>query len=308
MNKATFIISLDCEGKWGMADNITPEHTLHLTNNNLNKAYRKLTQLFDHYQMKATFAFVGAILLSKEEYMNRIDWFQNVKINHTNWLDNFLKDAEKDNFDGWLNPRLLDIVQSYNNHEIASHGFSHLPLSEHLISNKVFELEMKNMKRVMAMKDLEAKTFIYPRNIVGFTSKLITYGIKGYRSGNSGNNTLINKSKNFLDEIKINQEAENHSIIENPIEIPSGKFLNWRSNKRRIIPIFITSSKWKHAIDDAIKRNKVVHLWTHPHNFITGNKQYKLLSNILEYASDAIHNEKMINLTQKDYCKEVLKQ
>ena len=68
------------------------------------------------------------------------------------WLEKFHSDAEKDNFEGWLIPELLDIVQSDIAHEIASHGFTHLPLSESLIDRNSFLNEMNKMKMVMNLK------------------------------------------------------------------------------------------------------------------------------------------------------------
>ena len=64
---ARFIISLDCEGKWGMADNLKPYHHECLTDAALARAYERLVRLFGGYQVSATFAFVMAFVLTPEE-------------------------------------------------------------------------------------------------------------------------------------------------------------------------------------------------------------------------------------------------
>ena len=57
-----FVVSLDCEGKFGMADKISDFHNRHLTDQNLRKVYSGLVELFDRYEIRATFAFVGAFV------------------------------------------------------------------------------------------------------------------------------------------------------------------------------------------------------------------------------------------------------
>ena len=39
----------------------------------------------------------------------------------------------------------------------------------------------------------------------------------------------------------------------------------------------ISNIRYKNIINDAIKRNRVAHFWTHPHNFITAPDSKKYL-------------------------------
>ena len=41
-----FIISFDCEGKWGI-DELNSHHEYYFTNDRLNKAYEKITNILD---------------------------------------------------------------------------------------------------------------------------------------------------------------------------------------------------------------------------------------------------------------------
>lgn len=299
MNKPTFIISFDCEGKWGMIDHLSEQNSNLLTNERLNDVYSNITDIMNIFNIKGTFAFVGAFTMTKEEFINLNHFF-----NNKSWLKRLLKDVENNKFDGWLNPKALDIVRSKKIHEIASHSFSHLPLSESLIDKKMFIDEMKKMQIIMNLKDIDISTFIYPRNIAGFISELNQFGIKGYRQNYFGNDSyLLGKAKSFLSELNITQKAQEHSLYQEPIKIPSGYFLNWRSKLRKSIPISVSIKRWERAINDAIVNNRVIHLWTHPHNFITGNKQYKLFENILKIVSEARDERKINILTQNEYCR-----
>ena len=57
-----FILSLDCEGKWGASDHINNHHKLHFTNERLNQAYRNILNILKKEEIKGTFAFVGVSL------------------------------------------------------------------------------------------------------------------------------------------------------------------------------------------------------------------------------------------------------
>ena len=124
---ATFIISFDCEGKWGVADHLDDFLRANLTNTNLNLAYEKIIALLERWDIKATFAFVGAFTMSIDEYYAKQEWFSDVLVNGKSWLLPFRQEAASQNFDGWFNPRPFEKVTQSGRHEIASHGFTHVP-------------------------------------------------------------------------------------------------------------------------------------------------------------------------------------
>ena len=130
--------------------------------------------------------------------------------------------------------------------------------------------------------------------IVGFRKQLVY----------SGNNK-IKKMKSLLSEINIWQQAQNQEKTRGARVIPAGYFLNWRSGIRKKIPIAVSTKRWQHIVDDAIKYKKVVHLWTHPHNFITGSEQFLLLENILKIIKKAQEQGQIEIMTQAEYCQSI---
>src|SRR5713226_7228419 len=50
------------------------------------------------------------------------------------WLRQFDQDLRDKNYEGWFVPGLLDMVCSRGRHEIASHGFTHLPFDETVVT------------------------------------------------------------------------------------------------------------------------------------------------------------------------------
>jgi peptidoglycan/xylan/chitin deacetylase (PgdA/CDA1 family) len=303
-----FIISLDCEGKWGMSDHLTDHHHACLTNEKLNESYSKLIKILEENEIKATFAFVGAFTMSCDEYHAHKDWFPDVDINGQNWLSAFKQAASQNQFDGWFNPAAFEQVMKSGAHEIASHGFSHLPLAESLIKKEDLFREMELIRKVDELKGCSSKSFVYPRNRVGFVNELFESGFSGYRGSSEikTKSRRMNRLGNLLGELNLSAPAQDHSDMEKIINIPAGYFLNWRYGLRKRIPISLTLKKWTNLIADAIKFEKVVHLWTHPHNFIDGDNMYFLLDKILKRVRDAVQRGELVNLTQLEYAEKRL--
>jgi hypothetical protein len=95
--RAIFILSLDCEGKWGVADHISDHHTHYFTGANLRRAYADLLALFEKWEVSATFAFVMAFTLAEEELASYADLFEDVACR--DWLRHFRRDAAAQRFD-----------------------------------------------------------------------------------------------------------------------------------------------------------------------------------------------------------------
>ena len=304
-----FILSLDCEGKWGASDHINNHHKLHFTNERLNQAYRNILNILKKEEIKGTFAFVGAFAMSFDEYRANSDWFSDVFIQGRNWFSEFNQSIRENNLDGWLNPTAYEMVLKEKSHEMASHGFSHLPLQAELITESIFLKEMELIKLVSRLKGMEPKTFIYPRNRIGYIDQLGNSGFLGYRNGSKSSLKLIDRFNNLLREFNIFDRAQEISAktqTKPPVCIPSGYFLNWRRGLRKTVPMNITLKKYSHIIRDAIHNDRVLHLFTHPHNFIDGDQMYTLLGKVLEQVGSAVRTGDMLNYTQQEYTEHIL--
>ena len=54
------IISFDCESKWGLMDSLNDTHDQIFSSQNINQAYIDILSILKHFDLPATFAFVGA--------------------------------------------------------------------------------------------------------------------------------------------------------------------------------------------------------------------------------------------------------
>lgn len=301
---ATFILSLDCEGKWGMADHLTADHHRWLTTERLRRAYLDILDLFARHRIDATFAFVMAFLLTPDEQREHDALFQDHAIEGRNWLANFRLAQASGAMEGWSLPELLDLVRDHGGHEIGCHGFSHLPLAETMVTPAVMEHELAAAASVAAMKGVTLETFVYPRNLVGRPAALGAHGYAGYRDRLPVPSGMIGKASNLLSEFNVAQRPQPDAPADaaRPLPIPSGFFLNWRHGARRHVPLAVTERRWSGLLAKAVRGGSVVHLWLHPHNIISAPDTFDLLARVLARVA-ALRDAGLLEVrTQSGYC------
>jgi peptidoglycan/xylan/chitin deacetylase (PgdA/CDA1 family) len=299
----TFIISFDCEGKWGMADGITEHHNRVITRDALVRAYERLIALLDLYQMPATFAFVMAFVLTGEERHLLSDSFGDVTVEDQNWMRHYREAEACGVLDGWFCPEALELVRARPQHEVGCHGFRHIPLAA--VARDEVMRELAAASKVAAIKQLKLETFIFPRNQVGHLDALASHGYVGYRAAPKAarNGRVTNLAREF----NVFGRAQETPVPNRMVPIPSGYFLNWRSGLRRLVPPRATDLRWKSILEDAVRRDRVAHLWLHPHNIIDGPATFESLERVLAHVALLQGRRGLQVLTQATYCRQLLK-
>ncbi len=300
------IISFDCESKWGMADNLSAIHDEMLTEENLKNIYQELIGLLDTYNMPATFGFVSALTMESKFFLEK--WGDELRRspNHSKWLKRFFDDVESNNLSGWFCPELLNIVTcSSTKHEICSHGFTHLAWKSAIPES--LELETKGIQEWYEANNIKPKTFIFPRNQVGSRYFLGRIKANAYRDQPKyiSSLSLFSRLKALISELNLYPKSQHYNFYEAYTAIPGGFFLNWRSGLRRFIPISLSVMRFKNALNHASKNNGTINLWSHPHNFITGKKQFQLFKKCLDVLKEQVDSKKIEILTQEDYFLEI---
>ncbi len=299
----TFILSLDCEGKWGMADHLTADHHRWLTRERLREAYRRLLDLFGEHEVEATWAFVMAFLLTPEEQRERDALFQDQPIDGRNWLVNFRAAQAEGNLDGWSSPELLELVAERGGHEIGCHGFSHLPLDPAQVTQEVMAREVAAASSVAAEKRVALRTFVYPRNLVGYPDQLGREGYRGYRARLPVRPGAVGRLGNLLSEFNIAQGSQPDAPAgAEPIAIPSGFFFNWRLGARARVPASVTVRRWRRILEDAAASGGVAHLWLHPHNIISAPGTFDVLAEVIRDVARLRDRGVLEVRTQAAYC------
>ena len=180
----TFIISLDCEGEWGIPPGDSRIDRGRLTTSALIRAYESLLSMLSKHEAPATFAFVMAFTLTLSEIDEWIPRLIMAGASPSSWLRNFSRANADRTFDGWFCSEVLDLVRAAKRHEIACHGFRHLPLGPCGISTEEAVYELRNAAQIAAQKGVRPKTFVYPTNRVGDIRLLAENGYVGFRNAN----------------------------------------------------------------------------------------------------------------------------
>jgi len=301
---ARFIISLDCEGKWGMADHLQTYHHELLTDAALTRAYERLVALFARYDVPATFGFVMAFILSPDERERfRAELLGDER---DAWLRPYHEDLAAGRRQGWHVPEALDIVRAASIHEVACHSFCHRPLGDQSISAAGAARELSAAHEVARIKGLSLETFIFPRNEVGHLTELKASGFLGYRERLQRPRGKLGRALSLAEELNILARAQRRSPDRDGlVPIPSGRLLNWRFGARAWIPAALTRARWLHQLRSA-SAGDVVHLWLHPHNLITAPDTEPLLEAVLADVAAMCDAGRIRVVTQRDYCREVL--
>ena len=294
-----FVISLDFELLWGVMDIKNNE----AYNENLlgvHTAMPKMLQLFEKYNIDATFATVGFLFAKDKDelfqylpkktpsYHNKdlSPYESGIKYMQNNPIDDKLYFARD----------LVDLLKSKKNHEIACHTFSHYYCLEAGQSNDEFKEDIKTAIEIAKDQGVSLDSIVFPRNQCNndYLQVIEDSGMTSFRGTETAwyynPSTKINLPKTakmlrLLDSY-INISGHNTYLIPGlaksfPFNIPSSRFL------RPHVPILMLFNalklkRIKKSMTFAAKNNEVYHLWWHPHNFGTNqNENFLFLEQIL---------------------------
>jgi peptidoglycan/xylan/chitin deacetylase (PgdA/CDA1 family) len=297
---ARFILSLDCEGKWGVADHLNRNIHSCLSDSGLRSAYKKILALLDEYALPATFAFVGCFAEKKAALDSRIDWLRRFELIAPNYIAPVLKDLSEGSAQGWHGDWAVEAVgEAEAAHEIALHGVTHVPWTE--LGQSGAELEMAFLGE-METPVRKARTFIYPRNRVAHRDVLAAAGIEAYRKAPPRRSRFAA----LLSEFDVFQEPEQDPMQdEELVAIPGGQFVNWRSGARRLVPTRVSLERARKMMKRAEMTGGVIHYWLHPENLATAPSTFELLRGIVELAADRRSAGGCTTLTQLQYARSV---
>ena len=304
---AEFILSFDCEGRWGLEPfGIGCDH---ITRARLPDVYARLLEILDRHRVPGTFAFVAAFTLSRDQAEEHRELFEGLTWDGRDWFAPFREALRRNGGDGWLCPEALAMVAAAPAHEIASHSFCHLPLSESQVDRQTFDREMEKVRWTEALHGVASQTFVYPQNIIGHADRLSHWGFVAYRPprpAEERSGTLARLGR-YLDEINLWEPSQSSGKAGMPACLPEGRFINYRYGLRRKIPFGVTASKLRHMLDHAIRRGGVLHLYCHPHEFIRGDRQFELLDHLLGLVSERARNGEVRPCTQRQYYEQRLR-
>lgn len=291
MSKGYFVISLDFELFWGVHDVFSIDR--YGSNvKNVRIIIPRLLELFDKYNIHATFGVVGGMYhASVEEFMdNNLDMSLFPKYDNTllsPYEDHGLSQIKK-HPELFFQPLLIDDIRE-SGQEIATHTYSHYYCNEVGANDKDFSYDINNAINIALKHGDKIESIILPRNqdiSDDFKTILIKSGIGCYRCNPYkyfNKQALIFRALRFLSSyFPLTRTCFNLPPNEPLVKIPSSLFLRPYSTIKILNILQLRNIKRSMRI--AAKTGKLFHLWWHPHNF--GNnmeENFAILEGILKY-------------------------
>jgi hypothetical protein len=313
--KGTMVLSLDLELSWGRFDKLSAD-ALKAQSSEERKHIKSLLALLDRYEIPATWATVGHLMLencardpSGQAHADlspqpRYSWFPK------NWYDsdpctNTLSDP------GWYAPDIVEWIRLARvRHEIGSHSFGHIYYGDPECSSAIAMADLKAAVDVAASQGLTLTSFVFPRNQVGHLEVLKDFGMQAYRGIEpplirSGNRRL-KKAVHFLDQLCAlkPRPVRAEETLPGLWNIPGNHLYMARYGMRKMIPMASRVRKGQRGIDQAVANGELYHLWFHPFN-LNGDSVAMLrgLEQIFSYAKRMREKGLLQILTMGDYAR-----
>lgn len=276
-----FILSFDCEGKWGVADMLTPKHRRNLGDERLHEAYGSILAILDKFEMPATFAFVGAFAQSPADFARIRPGIEALGGEAKAYLATALREIDEVGGAGWHGNHLVErVAEARAGHEIALHGVTHVPWT--LMDKASADAEME-LFRDLQGPVRKSRTFVFPRNLVAHVEVLSSNGFVGYRAARPARSRALS----LLSEFNLFERPENPVRSRDIVKIPAGFFLNWRSGLRRLVPPAVTRMRARNLLRAAAASGSIVHYWLHPENIADSPSTLDLLWTLAREAAQS---------------------
>jgi len=310
MKTGSFIISLDFELFWGFRELKNANNFIESVTG-ARQVIPKIVNLFNEYDVKATFAVVGLLLCNSKEDIYRYSPLKKPSYKNKNlspyecgYIDNLSMSSYPLHF-------ARDIIKYLNNQsniEIGTHTFSHYYCTAEGQTADEFSEDLKVAIKIARDNNIDLSSIVFPRNEVNNKYLCVCannniYNYRGNPKKYFNNESLLNRIMRFLDAYFILDRQTTYNYA----DIKQGKIYNFRAS-RFLRPY----SKWffmweklkmrriKKEMEYAAIHNQVFHLWWHPHNFgINCEKNLSMLKKILEHYSKLNKKYGLISFTMK---------
>lgn len=160
---------------------------------------------------------------------------------------------------------IIKKIKTVPNQEIGSHSYTHAVFTEITKSEAINEFNK-----------FKKRSFVFPRNKIKYLNGLKDAGFKSYRGADKSEYELLIPRFPPVHSVKIEDGLLN---IQGSMYFVSGRGL------KRFIPKNLRYFKSRLGIDNAIKQQKIFHLWFHPIDFVDDSKKlFEDFKKILIYA------------------------
>ena len=311
-----FTVSLDFELYWGVRDKRSlSSFKCYLLN--IEQVVSGILDLFERYEVHATWATVGFMFLEDVESLRQS--FPPHRPNYQRrggspfeYIER-LQGSEENAFH--FATDLIRKIDASNGQEVATHTFSHLCLLEEGVAPAAIRADLETALRVANDFGIEISSIAFPRN--QYSQEVLkickSLGITSYRGNqeffiyrpdnDAAFNSWTRKAGRLMD-CYLNLSGMNtcplDSLSGEIINVPASSFLRPVSRYLSLLE-GLRLRRLKAAMTHAARKNEVFHLWWHPHNFgRQPEENLKFLERLLQHYQELVEQYGMRSMTMRE--------
>lgn len=294
-----FVLSLDTEIAWGTFDQ-GGQQRFRTHFDQYRTLVRRLVAQLDAYQIPATWAFVGHLLLEHCQRSTAGTTHPEVLRPQYAWYPHDWHhcdpgtDIRRDPW--WYGSDVLAMVRSAQiAHEIGTHTFSHVVVDDPACTADIFRSQLAACAELHSRYGLGLHSIVFPRNRIAHAEVLPEYGIKAYRgrerrwytriwphAAGSGVWHILDRFLPVPPSTYPRRELREGALV----NLPASMMLLPRDGFRRYIPLRTRITQAQAGLRRAAQRGELFHLWFHPFNLGSDARLFGALEQIFRTACE----------------------
>jgi len=254
----TVVISVDAELGWGFHD----LEDLPSRIEDAREGWQRLVETLTRYDLPATWGIVGHLMLEEcngehADHPLGPSWFRRER---GIWADRPDVRFGRD---------LVEAVQDAPpDHEIASHGFSHVDVGAPGTTTETARAELRAAKEAAESFDVDLRSFIFPRNNVGHRRELAEAGFDCYRGvvprPAGRRRKLVSATAGSPRPKLVTPAVDEYGLVNIPASL---HLFSFQGVTRALVqPVFGDPivSHVERGLEAAAEQGGIFHVWLHP--------------------------------------------
>lgn len=251
------VISVDAELGWGFHDrNAPPDARIDAA----REGWMSLVELFDEYDVPATWAVVGHLL--REDCGSSDDVEPCPCVQSPVLTERSRRYA----------PELVTAVRDADaGHELACHSFSHLEFDD--ITKDRARSEVVRSIAAARAHDITLRSFVFPRNRVAHRDVLAEQGFTAYRGvgparGDSRLRRFVQTTTGIWTPPLVSPTIDEYGLVDIPDSLYLFRFEGWPRTVVESVGEDPVVRLFRRGVDAAAASDEVFHCWLHPNNVV----------------------------------------
>lgn len=263
----TVTLSLDAELAWGHLDFVPLDPVIEGAEYTASVGFRRLLDALDRRGLSATWACVGAMLSDGLKVE-----LPEARVNGRIWEHPVPADGTEATAPAFFGPSLLQaLLEAKTPQEIGFHGFSHLSFLDPAMTAERADAELAACRALSDELELNATSFVFPRNHIGHLDALRRHGFTCYRALDAQriptSSTRIRLAEGLAsDWLCLAPVPARPTVDRGLVALPGSTLLSFAAGRRRRIPDFWRIRRLRRGIRKAARTGGVFHPWLHPIN------------------------------------------